>query len=109
LQRGNSRQNILSSHKYVHYFPSLDMNDEEKKCLMCVLEKGLFYLLSWLSSFFRKFVEGYWHEMNKLNKDINYKSTILNLMIISHGVTIWVFLMCWFKWTIKQFELLNNS
>jgi hypothetical protein len=67
------------------------MNDEEKKCLMCVLKKGSFYLLSWLSSFFWKFVEGYWHEMNQLNKDINYKSTICNLMIISHGVTMWVF------------------
>jgi hypothetical protein len=32
---------------------------------MCVLKKGLFCLLSWLSSFLEKLVEGYWHESTK--------------------------------------------
>lgn len=32
----------------------------------------------------------------------------LNLIIISHGLAIRVFLMKWFKWTVEQFEYLNN-
>lgn len=32
----------------------------------------------------------------------------LNLVIVSHGLAIRVFLMKWFKWTVQQFEYLNN-
>ncbi len=39
---------------------------------------------------------------------LGYKSADLNLVIVSHGVTMRVFLMRWFKWTTEQFELLNN-
>lgn len=35
-------------------------------------------------------------------------SNDLNLIILSHGLTSRVFLMKWFKWTVEQFELLNN-
>ena len=44
--------------------------------------------------------------MNRLNKHTNRKE--VNLVIVSHGVTMRVFLMRWFKWTTEQFELLNN-
>jgi broad specificity phosphatase PhoE len=56
------------------------------------------------------FLESLWRDidMNRLNRDIGYKSTDLNLVIVSHGVTMRVFLMRWFKWTTEQFELLNN-
>jgi hypothetical protein len=80
------------------------MNDEEKE----VVKKKVYSIYYhgcqvFLESLLRDI------DMNQLNRDINYKSTILNLMIISHGVTMWVFLMRWFKWTSKQFELFNNS
>ncbi|XP_047341626.1 phosphoglycerate mutase-like protein AT74H [Impatiens glandulifera] len=32
----------------------------------------------------------------------------INLIIVSHGLTSRVFLMKWFKWTVEQFEQLNN-
>ncbi|KAL4322079.1 hypothetical protein AHAS_Ahas14G0174600 [Arachis hypogaea] len=32
----------------------------------------------------------------------------MSLVIISHGLTIRVFLMRWFKWTVAQFEGLHN-
>ncbi|PON62926.1 Histidine phosphatase [Parasponia andersonii] len=32
----------------------------------------------------------------------------MNLVIVSHGLTLRVFLMRWYKWTVKQFEGLNN-
>lgn len=32
----------------------------------------------------------------------------VNLVIVSHGLTIRVFLMRWYKWTVKQFEGLHN-
>ncbi|KAK2664127.1 hypothetical protein Ddye_002701 [Dipteronia dyeriana] len=31
-----------------------------------------------------------------------------NVVIVSHGLTLRVFLMRWYKWTIEQFERLNN-
>ena len=43
--------------------------------------------------------------MNRLNHD---PSDDLNLIIVSHGLASRVFLMKWFKWTVEQFELLNN-
>lgn len=32
----------------------------------------------------------------------------INLVIVSHGLTLRVFLMRWYKWTVEQFEGLNN-
>lgn len=43
--------------------------------------------------------------MNRLNHD---PSNDLNLIIVSHGLASRVFLMKWFKWTVEQFDLLNN-
>ncbi|ESW30512.1 hypothetical protein PHAVU_002G158900 [Phaseolus vulgaris] len=36
------------------------------------------------------------------------KKTEMNLVIVSHGLTLRVFLMRWYKWTVQQFEGLNN-
>ncbi|XAR52555.1 Sedoheptulose-bisphosphatase [Bertholletia excelsa] len=53
------------------------------------------------------FLESLWRDidMNRLHHD---PSDELNLVIISHGLASRVFLMKWFKWTVEQFELLNN-
>lgn len=32
----------------------------------------------------------------------------INLVIVSHGLTLRVFLMRWYKWTVEQFHGLNN-
>lgn len=32
----------------------------------------------------------------------------MNLVIVSHGLTLRVFLMRWYKWTVEQFEGLHN-
>ncbi|KAK6935424.1 Histidine phosphatase superfamily, clade-1 [Dillenia turbinata] len=32
----------------------------------------------------------------------------MNIVIVSHGLTLRVFLMRWYKWTVHQFERLNN-
>lgn len=53
------------------------------------------------------FMESLWRDidMNRLQPDpIND----LNLIIVTHGLTARVFLMKWFKWTVEQFEHLNN-
>ncbi|KAJ0104953.1 hypothetical protein Patl1_17677 [Pistacia atlantica] len=36
------------------------------------------------------------------------RSQNMNLVIVSHGLTLRVFLMRWYKWTVEQFEGLNN-
>ncbi|KAM7491429.1 hypothetical protein LguiA_034350 [Lonicera macranthoides] len=36
------------------------------------------------------------------------QSPNMNLVIVSHGLTLRVFLMRWYKWTVQQFEGLNN-
>ncbi|CAK8544702.1 unnamed protein product [Lathyrus sativus] len=53
------------------------------------------------------FLESLWRDidMNRLNHN---PSNDLNLIIVSHGVASRVFLMRWFRWTVEQFELLNN-
>ncbi|XP_073309359.1 phosphoglycerate mutase-like protein AT74 [Primulina huaijiensis] len=53
------------------------------------------------------FLESLWRDidMNRLQQE---SSDDLNLLIISHGLAIRVFLMKWFKWTAEQFEYLNN-
>ncbi|XP_003626327.2 LOW QUALITY PROTEIN: phosphoglycerate mutase-like protein AT74H [Medicago truncatula] len=53
------------------------------------------------------FLESMWRDidMNRLNHN---PSNDLNLIIVSHGLASRVFLMRWFRWTVEQFELLNN-
>ncbi|KAG5044329.1 hypothetical protein JHK87_008244 [Glycine soja] len=53
------------------------------------------------------FLESLWRDvdMNRLN---HHPSDDLDLIIVSHGLASRVFLMKWFKWTVEQFELLNN-
>ncbi|CAN1778222.1 Phosphoglycerate mutase-like protein AT74 [Linum perenne] len=36
------------------------------------------------------------------------KSEDINLVIVSHGLTLRVFLMRWYKWTVEQYERLHN-
>ncbi|GMJ06255.1 hypothetical protein HRI_004294700 [Hibiscus trionum] len=36
------------------------------------------------------------------------RSPNMNLIIVSHGLALRVFLMRWYKWTVEQFEGLNN-
>ncbi|XP_068659104.1 phosphoglycerate mutase-like protein AT74 isoform X2 [Aristolochia californica] len=61
--------------------------------------------------FFFRFPEGFmeslWRDidMNRLSRG---STSDLNLIIISHGLTSRVFLTKWFKWTVDQFESLNN-
>ncbi|KAG8363790.1 hypothetical protein BUALT_Bualt19G0059000 [Buddleja alternifolia] len=53
------------------------------------------------------FLESLWRDidMKRLHQG---PSDELNLIIISHGLALRVFLMKWFKWTAEQFEYLNN-
>lgn len=53
------------------------------------------------------FMESLWRDidMKRLDQD---KRAETNLVIVSHGLTSRVFLMKWFKWTVDQFERLNN-
>ncbi|KAF8018051.1 hypothetical protein BT93_H3069, partial [Corymbia citriodora subsp. variegata] len=53
------------------------------------------------------FMESLWRDidMNRLHIDSSHD---VNLIIVSHGLTSRVFLMKWFKWTVEQFEHLNN-
>lgn len=53
------------------------------------------------------FLESLWRDidLNRLQHDASQE---LNLIIVSHGLTSRVFLMKWFKWTVEQFEHLNN-
>ena len=45
-------------------------------------------------------------ENNKFNT--NDPSDEVNLIVVSHGLTILLFLMKWFNWTVDQFEGLTN-
>lgn len=53
------------------------------------------------------FLESLWRDidMKRFHRDPSHD---LNLIIVSHGLTCRVFLMKWFKWTVQQFEHLNN-
>jgi broad specificity phosphatase PhoE len=53
------------------------------------------------------FLESLWRDidMGRLDQDPSCET---NLVIVSHGLTSRVFLMKWFKWTVAQFERLNN-
>ncbi|XP_021742457.1 phosphoglycerate mutase-like protein AT74H [Chenopodium quinoa] len=53
------------------------------------------------------FMESLWRDidMHRLQHDPDHE---LNLVIVTHGLLSRVFLMKWFKWTVEQFEYLNN-
>ncbi|PKU85458.1 phosphoglycerate mutase-like protein AT74 [Dendrobium catenatum] len=53
------------------------------------------------------FMESLWRDIDMRRLDQG-EDTETNLVIISHGLTSRVFLMKWFKWTVDQFERLNN-
>uniref|UniRef100_A0A1J3JR31 Phosphoglycerate mutase-like protein AT74 n=2 Tax=Noccaea caerulescens TaxID=107243 RepID=A0A1J3JR31_NOCCA len=53
------------------------------------------------------FLESLWRDIDMNRLHIN-PSHELNFVIVSHGLTSRVFLMKWFKWTVEQFEALNN-
>ncbi|CAN8260383.1 unnamed protein product [Cochlearia groenlandica] len=53
------------------------------------------------------FLESLWRDIDMNRLHIN-PSHELNFVIVSHGLTLRVFLMKWFKWTVEQFEALNN-
>lgn len=46
--------------------------------------------------------------LGTLHRDFNKKSFPENCVIISHGLTIRLFLMKWFHWTVEEFENLKN-
>ncbi|XP_071693524.1 phosphoglycerate mutase-like protein AT74H [Rutidosis leptorrhynchoides] len=52
------------------------------------------------------FLESLWRDIDsRLHYD---PCDDLNIIIVSHGLASRVFLMKWFKWTVEQFEHLNN-
>ncbi|GAB4835872.1 hypothetical protein Ancab_000789 [Ancistrocladus abbreviatus] len=53
------------------------------------------------------FLESLWRDID-MNRLQHNPCQDLNLIIITHGLTSRVFLMKWFKWTVEQFECLNN-
>lgn len=53
------------------------------------------------------FLESLWRDIDNGRLDPS-TSCETNLVIVSHGLTSRVFMMKWFKWTVEQFERLNN-
>lgn len=51
-------------------------------------------------------MESLWRDI-ELNR-LHHEQNDLNFIIVSHGLTSRVFMMKWFKWTVEQFENLNN-
>lgn len=45
--------------------------------------------------------------MGRFQKEAS-RRTNMNLVLVSHGLTLRVFLMRWYKWTVDQFQLLHN-
>ena len=43
-----------------------------------------------------------------LHRDFEKEDFAENVIVVSHGLTIRLFLMKWFHWTVEQFELLAN-
>lgn len=52
------------------------------------------------------FLESLWRDIENQRHCARAKE--VNLVIISHGTTMRVFLMRWFRWTTEQFEKLRN-
>ncbi|KAH6756865.1 Phosphoglycerate mutase family protein [Perilla frutescens var. hirtella] len=53
------------------------------------------------------FLESMWRDID-MQRFPHDGDDELNLMIVSHGLAIRIFLMRWFRWTVEQFELLKN-
>lgn len=55
------------------------------------------------------FIEGLRRDMesNKLSNEPSLTNEV-SLIVVSHGLTILLFLMKWFNWTVDQFEDLTN-
>ncbi|XP_023746366.1 phosphoglycerate mutase-like protein AT74H [Lactuca sativa] len=52
------------------------------------------------------FLESLWRDID--SRFQHDPADDLNIIIVSHGLAARVFLMKWFKWTVEQFEYLNN-
>ncbi len=46
--------------------------------------------------------------MHSLYRDFDKPTYAPNVVLISHGMTIRLFLMRWFRWTVEEFETLRN-
>ncbi|XP_043722677.1 phosphoglycerate mutase-like protein AT74 [Telopea speciosissima] len=55
------------------------------------------------------FLESLWRDID-MKRLVHHRrcDDEINLVIVSHGLALRVFLMKWFKWTVEQFENLNN-
>jgi broad specificity phosphatase PhoE len=47
-------------------------------------------------------------DIGRFQPPAGQRSQHMNVVIVSHGLTLRVFLMRWYKWTVRQFEGLNN-
>lgn len=46
--------------------------------------------------------------LNTLHRDFKKKDFAENAVVVTHGMTIRLFLMRWFHWSVEEFELLRN-
>jgi len=46
--------------------------------------------------------------MDTMHRDFNKPDFPNNMIVVSHGLTIRLFLMRWFHWTVEEFEALRN-
>ncbi|KAI3455785.1 hypothetical protein Pfo_012448 [Paulownia fortunei] len=53
------------------------------------------------------FLESLWRDID-MKRFLHDPEDELNLVIVSHGLAIRIFLMKWFRWTVEQFERLKN-
>ncbi|KAK4488013.1 hypothetical protein RD792_003752 [Penstemon davidsonii] len=54
------------------------------------------------------FLESLWRDIDMKRLPNNPEDNDLNIVIVSHGLAIRIFLMRWFKWTVEQFESLKS-
>ncbi|GFQ00362.1 phosphoglycerate mutase-like protein at74h [Phtheirospermum japonicum] len=55
------------------------------------------------------FLESLWRDIEMKRFGVGpEEDDDVNLVIVSHGLAIRIFLMKWFRWTVKQFERLKN-
>ncbi|KAL0352649.1 UNVERIFIED_CONTAM: Phosphoglycerate mutase-like protein AT74 [Sesamum angustifolium] len=53
------------------------------------------------------FLESLWRDI-EMKRFPQERGEEVNLVIVSHGLAIRIFLMRWFRWTVEQFEVLKN-
>jgi len=46
--------------------------------------------------------------LETLHRDFQKESALQNVIIVTHGLTLRLFLMRWFHWTVEEFESLSN-